>query len=264
MCIATAGTDAAPPGNAVPPAALSLEGMKPPQWAIDVMERTRCYAFAGDADFGCGGEGSGRTSFPAGATNTQTGCEGYLAAFSRNQQDNRPADAEPTDGEMDYGYVVCNAEDPGDGRAGKCAVRKSEYYHSDSGAWKPYADPDAPSPGVAPDTGWQPFGDGRCGPSRVPTEIKPKPDPKTGRTEVEVFLPGPGRLTATSEGAKTATAITAKSGYANVVLKARGKVLRKLKRSGRAKATVRFGFAPTGWLSGDATAKVNFALKRRG
>jgi hypothetical protein len=88
-----------------------------------------------------------------------------------------------------------------------------------------------------------------------------KRNKKKGTATLTVSVPNPGELALSGKGVRTDAAMSVPAaGKAGLVIKAKGKALRKLKESGKAKVTPRITYTPTG---GDpSTQSKGLELKR--
>jgi YVTN family beta-propeller protein len=77
-----------------------------------------------------------------------------------------------------------------------------------------------------------------------------------GTATLAVTLSGPGRLTVSGKGAVRRSVQRQAAGTVKVAIKAKGKALRKLGRTGKAKLRLSFNFAPTGGAATTKTRKV--------
>ena len=88
---------------------------------------------------------------------------------------------------------------------------------------------------------------------------------KKGTATVAVIVPGPGTMRLVgSKKVKKASKTAKIAGTVKLLLKAKGKGLRSLKRNGRVKVRARFTFAPTGGTPASRTKVVKLVRKRRG
>jgi len=108
-------------------------------------------------------------------------------------------------------------------------------------------------------------------PIRLPfTPTEPEPDPMTlgalslnrkrGTATLKVRVPSAGRVVLRGEGVRRASKIAARRGVVELVVRAKGKAMRELRREGRARIRLRVTFTP---LLGEAQTRSRAVTLRR-
>ena len=92
---------------------------------------------------------------------------------------------------------------------------------------------------------------------------KAKLDKKKGTAKIPVSLPGNGRLKVTGKGVKATTKSVKAAKTLKLTIKAKGKALKKLRRSGKAKLKLKFGFLPSSSGALNAAQTKSVVLRKK-
>lgn len=92
--------------------------------------------------------------------------------------------------------------------------------------------------------------------------VRTRRDKKTGTATLAVNLPNPGELVLSGDGIRAAARSIPAAGATELLVKAKGKAMRKLRESGKSKVMPRLTYTPNG---GDPSSQLRVLdLKRRG